>query len=270
MPLSSKAKRFNRRQISRLRKSTRRKSVKKVSKFVKKYVKRQIHKNIENKQSFVNNQIGFGSALESPDLNFAPILWMTGYHTLGLGVTDGNRVGNQVRIRRVMLKYVIVPLPYDAATNATPQPFHVQLFLGRVKQAKSYLPTSTDVGLLFNAGSSSFGPSGGLIDLNSDVNTGYWDIKKVWEHKVGYAIDKNISTTYQEFANNDFKYNVVRKMDITRYIQKLIQFNDSSASVQNGNLFFGYQAISATGNATGASQILARMNYSITITYEDA
>lgn len=183
MPLSSKAKRFNRRQISRLRKSTRRKSTRKVSKTIKRYVKKEIHRNIENKQTFVNNQIGFGSVLESPDLNFAPILWYPGYHTLALGVSDGNRLGNQVRIRKVMLNYVIVPLPYDAATNTAPQPCHIQLFLGRIKQAKSVLPTSTDVGLLFNAGSTSFGPSGGLIDLNSasSINTGYWDMKKVWE-----------------------------------------------------------------------------------------
>jgi len=271
MPLSKKAKAFNRRQISKAKKSMGRKS-KYVPKSVKRYVKKEIHRNIENKNFFVNNQVGFGSALESPDLNFAPILWYPGYHTLGLGVTDGARISNQVRIRKVILSYVIVPLPYDAATNNVPQPVHVQLFLGRLKQAKSVLPTSTDVATLFNAGSTSFGPSGGLIDLNSarSINTGFWDIKKTWEHKLGYAVDKNISTTYQEFANNDFKYNVVRRMDITKHIQKLVQFNDSSSQVQNGNLFFGYQAISATGNATGATQLLCRMNYSITITYEDA
>lgn len=263
---------YSKRQYSKSGKKSQRGKGKRstVSTSVRKYVKKQIHKNIENKQSFVNNQIAFGSALESPDLNFAPILWYSGFHTLGLGVTDGARISNQVRIRKVMLKYVIVPLPYDAGTNTAPQPVHVQLFLGRVKQAKSVLPTSTDVGLLFNAGSTSYAPSGGLIDLNSDINTGYWDIKKVWQHKLGYSIDKNISTTYQEYANNDFKYNVVKKMDITQYVQKMVQFNDSTSSVQNGNLFFGYQAVSATGNATGATQLLCRMNYSVTITYEDA
>lgn len=270
MPLSNKAKRFNRRQIAKVRKSSRRKSSKTVSTSVKRYVKRELHKQIETKSSFVSNQITFGSALESPDLNFAPILWYPAYHTLSIGAADGARIGNKVGIRRVMLRYVLIPMPYDASTNPTPQPVVVQLFLGRIKPAKSLLPGASDVALMFNAGSSSYGPAGSLIDLNSVVNEGYWDIKKKWTHKIGFQIDKNISTTYQEYSNNDFKMFAMGTLDITKMVQKVVQFNDSTSTPQNGNLFFGYQSIAATGGPTGATVLNCRINYTINIEYEDA
>lgn len=250
----------------------RKKSTKKVSTTVKRYIKREIGRKVETKTAYVNNQITFGNINQSSTLNFAPILWYTGYHTLASGVLDGQKLGNKVSIKRVLLKYVLFPQPYDITTNPIPQPIHVQMFLGRVKQSKSLLPSAGDVAMLFNQGSTTVSPTGNLTDLNGMINKDYWDMKKVWEHKLGFSAytGSGSSAAPQYYQNNDFKYNVVRTMDITRMVNKLALFNDSANSVQNGNLFFGYQSLAASGGTTGAATINCKINYSIHIEYEDA
>lgn len=256
-----------------MRKRTyRKKSAKKVTLPVKRYVKKVISRQVETKSAYVNNQITFGNINQSSTLNFAPILWYTGYHTLASGVLDGQKLGNKVTIKRVLLKYVLLPQPYDITTNPVPGPIHIQMFLGRVKQSKALLPSAGDVAMLFNQGSTTVSPTGNLTDLNGMINKDYWDMKKVWEHKLGFAAytGSGSSAAPQYYQNNDFKYNVVRTMNITRMVQKLALFNDSANSVQNGNLFFGYQSLAASGGTTGATTVNAKINYSIHIEYEDA
>lgn len=239
---------------------------------VKQYVKKAIALKAENKSTVVTFNNTFGSILESPDMGMYPILWYTGYHTLAQGVLDGNRIGNRVNIRKVMLRYVLNPQEYSATFNPNPLPTHIQLFLGRVKQSKSVLPSTTEIGRLFNAGSIAYGPAGNLSDLNAIINDDYWDIKKKWTHKLAFAEYAGTGSVPGQnyFANNDFKLNHVRTLDITRYVQKMVTFDDSNATVQNGNLFFFYQAIAANGGSTGASIVNSRINFSIEIQYEDS
>lgn len=272
MPYSKGAKRTMRR-YGRKRSNYRKKSAVKVSSSVKKYVRKAIHKQIENKSTFVSQTISFGSVLESSDLNMYPILWYPAYHTLANGVLDGNRIGNRVNIRKVYLRYALFPLPYDVGTNPTPVPTHIQLMLLRTKQNRSALVNSTDLGRLFQSGGSAYGPSGTLLDLNSSLNRDYFDANhcKIWSHKLSTA---NIQGSggqlaYQTFANNDFKLNHVKKMDITKMFQKTVIFDDGQY-VQNGNVSFGFQSIASNNSATGATILNARIQYTIEIIYEDA
>lgn len=246
----------------------------KVSQAVKQYVQRTIARKAETKSFYVSTVTNFGSTLAGtgPELNFKPILWYPLYHSLAQGVLDGQRVGNKVTIKAVYLKYVLNMLQYDAATNPNPLPVHVQLFLGRLKSDKSSIPVSADVAQLFNAGSATFGPAGNLTDLNATVNKDYWDMKKVWSHKLGcaeYAGTGSVANQ-QFFSNNDFKLNVVKRLNITRMLQKVAVWNDATNFVQNGNLFFGYQSLAANAGTTGAAVINTRIQYSIEIEYEDS
>lgn len=271
MPYSKGAKRTMRR-YGRKRSNYRKKSTKTVPKSVKKYVKKQIHKNVETKSFFVQNGVNTGSVLESADWNMTPVLFYPGYHTLSQGVLNGNRIGNRCMLRKVYLRYTINPLPYDAATNVAPSPQHVMLILCRLKQAKSILPTSTDLTRLFDNGSGSFGANGTLTDLCADYNRDYFDIAKAWKERVGYAAYSGTGAlpAQQNFTNNDYPFNVVRKLDITKYFNKTMIFDDATATVQNQNLFFGFVSVNGTGNASGATQLTIKVNWSYQILYEDA
>lgn len=244
----------------------------KVSVAVKKYVKRALGSVIENKTVAVTASSEFGSINESPDMNVYPMLPYTGYLTIPQGVTQGTRTGNQVKIRRVMLNYVLHPLRYDATTNITPQPLEVLLYLGTIKRAKGEIPFAPDFSNLFQLGGTSTAPTGTISDICFDINKDFWDIKKSWSHKLGYSDYDGAGTNsnFQRYANNDYKLSYVRKLDITKLCPSSIKFDDSNSVTQGNNLFFFYQAVSANGNGLASTQQVAKINFYLTITYEDA
>lgn len=243
-----------------------------ISTKLKKYVKKQIHKNIENKCVNLELATEFGSYLQNNTMNVQP---MCPYTTLFPGPSSGvlvnNRIGNEIRPRKVMLRYVLRPTPYSATTNPSPAPVHVQMFLGYLKQASGVLPQILDF-TIFNNGSSSFTPSGTLSDLCAPLNKDQWTIVKTWTHKIGFADNQNsgVNVSWQGYANNDFKLNVVKKLDITKHIPKVIKFNDAVQSQQGRNLFFFYQAIAANGSPMTSVIRPVAINYWIDFHYEDA
>jgi len=243
-----------------------------VSVGVKKYVKKQIHKNIENKKVQIQSGLSFGSVAEAPDFNPYPMLPQAGFWSIPGGVGQGGRIGNQCTIRKLTLSYVLFPKPYDVTTNPNPIPQEVDLYLGYVKSTPSTTPSNLDIAQLYQAGSGVAAPSGTLRDLCATVNTDYWTIKKRWRHKIGYSTNSgtggNAGNAF--YANNDFKYNVVNKIDITKFVPKQLLFNDSNNTVMHRNLFFMHQSLRADNNTTGATQLPMGMEFWIDIEYEDA
>lgn len=213
-----------------------------VSAGVKKYVKKELHKNIENKVMNVAVANAFGNILQNSNMNVFPMTPYTGYLVISQGITQNARIGNKVSTRRVMLNYCMVPKPYDATTNPLCRPQEIDMFLGYVKGTPSTLPVATDFNNLYQVGSTSLGPQGELPDLIADINTDYWVIKKRWRHKLGYAdvTGTGASPGSQYYANNDFKFNVVKKLNITKFCPKTLVWNDASNTPTSRGLFFFY------------------------------
>lgn len=238
----------------------------------KEYVKRILDNRIEKKQICIEQSQSFGSIQESNDMNMFPMCPYTGLFTIPIGTTDGTRVGNEIRIRKVTLRYVLRTMQYQNGVNDNPQPVHVQFFLGYTNVAPGVLPTSADLQTLFQSGSSSFAPDGSLSDLISVINDDYWTIKKSWIDKLGTAVFSGPGNlqNYGFFANNDFPLSVVKSLDITALCPKKIKFNDSAAISQGPNLFLFYQAVNTTGTSGGATQRPAGIDYWVDFEYEDA
>jgi len=243
-----------------------------VSVGVKKYVKNQIHRNIENKCVQIQNALSFGNYVESTDLNAFPMLPLTGYFTIPQGTGQGGRIGNTLKVRKVMLSYVVFAQPYDVLVNPTPIPQEVDMYLGYVREKPSTVPTNIDTASLYQAGSSTATPQGSLRDLVSTINTDYWIIKKRWRHKIGYSSNSgtggNAGNAF--FANNDFKLNEVRKLNITSMCPATMKFNDATNTQLNRNLFFMFQAVRSDGAVAGGTILPCRIEYFIDIEYEDA
>jgi len=243
-----------------------------VSLAVKKYVKRTIHSQIENKSVQINGGYGFGNVLEGPDLNAYPMCPLNGYWSIPQGTGAGGRIGNQIKTRKCYLSYVLRPLPYDAISNAFVRPMEVQMMLGYVKNTPSIIPSSFDVNQIFQSGSSVAAPVGTLRDLIATVNSDYWVVKKKWIHKLGFANNAGTGANgnAQSYANNDFKLNVVKRIDITKFVPSTYQFNDNSITPTSKNLFFMFQAVSAGGDLFTATQLPANIEFWIDFHYEDA
>jgi len=239
---------------------------------VKKYIKKTISANVENKMANANYAGAFGNAVANPSLYSYPMTPYTGYMTIGQGVQQNQRIGNSIKVKRAILRYVLRPMPYDAGSNPFPAPVQVDLYLGRTRLCGGDLPITGDMTTLFQNGNTSFGPVGNLNDLISETNKDYWHIAKRWSHKVGTADSYGSGSTAgaQYFANNDFKLNVVRKMDITKHYPKILKFNDGTNQVQGNGLFLFYQCLNASGGTNGSTTMPCHITFWIDVRYEDA
>lgn len=255
-----------------MKKTKRRGAKKRVSLAVQNYVKHSIAKNVENKSVQINGGVSFGSVNESPDFNAYPMCPLSGYWSIPQGVTQGSRIGNTIKPKSVRLSYVLRPTYYDATYNPNPTPCEVQLLLGYVKNSPSNAPVATDIGQLFQSGSSVTAPVGSLRDIISIVNRDYWVIKKRWTHKIGYASNTGTGGIGAQafLANNDFKYNVVKTINITKMIPATISFNDASVSATTKNLFFMYYAVSANGAVLASPYTPCNIEFWVDFSYEDA
>jgi len=242
-----------------------------VSSKVKKYVKKAIHSLAENKIVSINQALRFGSVTNSPLLNMYPVLPYTGYTTIPAGVTQGTRIGNRCKVMKVILKYVLYATAYDAGFNPNPQPCEVQLFLLNLKQATGVMPTATQLAGLVQVGSTSTALAGNLSDiaLNS-WNKDVFNVKS-WTHKVGYSAYTGTGglAGQQYFQSNDFKFNVIRRMDITKMVASTLRFDDGGSTHLGKNMFFGFQCVPAGGGVLNASATPCSIQYWIDILYED-
>lgn len=254
------------------RRRTTKKSVPKVSKVVRKYVKKEIAKQAENKVINIEQAREFGSYLDSNTMNAFPLTpYITLFPSPTLGVNSNQRIGNECRTRRVTLNYVLRPTPYNATFNPLPVPVHVQFYLGYVKQASGVLPVSADFTAFYQNGSSSLAPSATLSDLIADVNTDKFTILKSWVHKIGFQNSNGTGANvgWSTYSNNDFRLNVVKKMDITKMYPKILRFDDATQSLQGRGLFMWYQAVSANGLALAANIRPVAIDFWVKLEFED-
>lgn len=241
----------------------------------KDYVKRLLDSRIESKVANINSGGAFGTVLNETSMNAYPMMPLVGYWTIGQGVTQSTRVGNDIRVRKVILSYVIRPMAYNAGTNPQPVPCEIDMYLLYTKRAPSVRPTAGDFNNLYESGASSIPASGSLNDLAATVNKDYFSCHR-WGHKVGVSVANGTAVSNvpqvqnQYYSNNDFKYNVVNRMDITKFIpQKKISFNDGDGTSFK-NLFLCYQCVASDGTIRAAAEEMMHIDFWIRFEYEDA
>ena len=197
---------------------------------------------------------------------------MIPYINITQGTGQSNRIGNQIRTRKCEFCFTLTPNAYNGVTNSTPCPQEVVFFFGVVKNSKPIVPTVADFQKLFQEGNLSTAPIGALQDLTKDINSDWWTIRKMVRFKVGNATygGTGINNTQQSFTNNDFKMNIVKRMDLTSICPKLVRFNDATqAQPTNDGLFmfvFGVPSFGGFGNNLSP----LRLDYTINYSFEDA
>lgn len=243
-----------------------------VSAKIKNYVNKAIAVRVENKVINFSSNLTVCSYVNDNTLRSSALTPNGAGFTLTQGTAQNARIGNSITIKKIMFNYTLYPLGYDVTTNTTPKPGVVQMILARVKQAPNDIPNSTHVGLLFQAGNSAGPPTGSITDANKMFNKDYWTILKSWTHKVGYAsIDGTGGQIARQYhANNDFPMFVQRKMNITKYCNKIMKFQDNTSYTQTPGIFLMTQWLNADGTIAGGSQLMANLEYYINFEYEDS
>lgn len=243
---------------------------------IKRMIKRIIARDVENKtvQQIVNTR-----ALSVP----ADAIGFDTFNVISLGPAavslpitqgtgQGNRVGNTIKTKKLSLKGVIYPLPYNLTTNAIMRPLQVRMWIFYDRANPTEFPAPAVGANFFQNGSSSVGPAGDLTDMYRPVNTDRYRVLEQRTFKLGYA---NYGGTVpgpdaQFFANNDFSLNQIFSFSLAKHYPKLVKFNDNNADPTTRHLYLLVEVVPAVGGSFVSATQPANIQWIQDYVYEDA
>lgn len=235
-----------------------------------KLIKKVIHKTAETKLASSEMVIGFGNNQQSPTMNVRTLSPSSAYMPIIQGPSQDERIGNRIQTKSVILRYILHALPYNATTNTAPCPIDVVMWIGRLKRSIDS-PTSANFSNFLQYGSASVAPVGDLSDINGVINKDYFTVDKKIVHKIGFADygGTGVNVGAQSYANNDYKYNVVRKVNLTKCFAKTYVFNDADNDPQNSRTYIWFEAIRADGLTGISTNIPCMFRGTLDYTYTD-
>lgn len=258
------------------RAGAKRKSMKKTSKKDKQlatiaYVKKLVDSRIEDKAQHFDDVINFGSYFLDLDLNAVPIGPSSTSYLVNQGPGQGQRIGNVIRVKKVILKYYLFPLP-QSETNSPVQPQIVRIWVGNIRSDLSVKPDSTYIAKLYQSGNSAVPPTNTVDDMLAPINKDLFVEKASRIHKVGHAIGDPSSDAYvqvnQFFSNNDSVMGTFGTIDCTKFFRTKLHFDDAT-NTPDSNVFMWMEAVNCD-NSQSLTGPTVKMVYNIEFVYEDA
>lgn len=240
-----------------------------VSSAVKSYVKRTISNNLENKTAYDEGTSVISAYNISTSLYAFPLHPYTAFTEIAQGVGAGTRVGNKIKLKKVLLKYILTPLPYNVTTNPIPAPNIIKLWFGYQKNKPLERTPATPS--FFQLGNIAAQPQGFLQDLIQATNKDLFKIYKTQTHKLGWSANNGTGgqSQYQNQQNNDFKMNVMKTINITRYMTKTVNFDDTNLNQTNGHGLYMYATCVRADGQTQAT-LPVNLQWWLDYQYEDA
>lgn len=246
---------------------------------IKKMIRREISRNNENKTAQYYNfdtRLYIPGNANFPNDNIFPIGIDPGAIVINQGTGQGQRVGNQIKMKKLMFKGTVVPLPYDATFNANPQPVQLKMWIFYQKTTPTAVPNPMAGPGFFQNGSVDKGFQNDLVDMWSPVNTDVYRVLTTRTFKLGYADysgtaqNTGNNAAAQSFSNNDFKLNANFSINLSKYYPQRVKFNDNTAVPTTRGLFCMCQYVASTGAPLPTSAYMLNIQYMLTCQYEDA
>jgi len=241
------------------------------AKLVQKMVKREIARNIENKQ--VRNQLT--QRIGSYPANFPNFSTRNVIDTslllrnIGQGSGQGQRIGNHIKLKNMTLNCTLFP----SSTYTKPILVKMWIVSDRLNPCNA---TATDVtdsmdntlsqpgGTFFENGNTTSGLLGNLFDLSMTTNKDRFRLFKTKIFKLG------VNNT-AGFHNNDYKLTCRYKINLTKYMNKLVKYQDSLTTPwYNRRVFVIFSGIGVDDIAPTFGQECATLSYTLDARYEDA
>lgn len=216
-------------------------------KVVQKMIKTEIAKNVENK---ITGNISTSNSVLSIDTNamgnisqfnyfvFNPV--NSGVLTINQGVDVQSRIGNQIKLKRYVIKGSVY---YDPATDVNHNIWsgqnqgYIDLYIGRPVNLDNVI-TNQLTGLYQN-GNADITPQCQILDRTYKINKDYYKIYWHKRFKIGNAgVQGVIANNNGQINNNDYKLNVEFGVDLCKLACKnrVVKYNDNSTIPQDSLL----------------------------------
>lgn len=240
---------------------------------IKTLIKKEFSRNAENKcAQYYGTLLNIGPVANTAVFanSVIPISPYASYLSIQQGTSQGQRVGNRIKIKNLTFKGSFVPSAYNATTNPVPRPCNIVMWLFYKYDNPDTLTVPGNDFL--QLGGSSQALTGGIIDQTAPINTDSYRVLAKRVFKLGFAAYEGtgITVSQQAFHNNDYKYNCPFSINVTKYLVKNVKFDDNTTSPTTRGLFACFEAVSATGGAMTSAYIPAELSYTLDCSYEDA
>lgn len=190
--------------------------------------------------------------------------------SISRGPNESNRIGSEIRIKKVMLKCNFLPSPVSG-DNVIPRPQIVKVYFGYAKSqlgvSRGELPSAALD--FFKVQGTNVAPEGDVRDLNKTINTDlYTIVKKSRNMKIGNSRYFQSQLAEQDYNNNDFSLFKTYNVDLTKFYHKTQKFNETDAGSSNRGLFAYVTCVDASG--TQSTELPMQMSYELCISYTDS
>jgi len=235
-----------------------------ISANVKTYVQRAINRSIEKKQIVshaVNINIPCASASIPANIPCIP--------DISQGAAHNQRIGNEVKCSKAVVRGYVNYLPYNIATNPQSSPIWIKMFLVSSKKINTNNFGATSVTSdFFDLGGASGTFNGNMRDMVTPINEDAWTIHSTSTVKLGFTNGNSggAPVTNATWYDNS-QMSAPFYFDYTKHLTKL-KYNDATAACTNKNLFVAFQAVYADGTNTAITP--AEFHYSLVFDYTDA
>lgn len=251
----------------------RRYKIQKVSKPLKLAIQRVVARNEEKK---TNNYYSIGNPMVgSSNSGWAngciPVSPNATGFIINQGTGQGQRVGNQIKVKQMRLKIIFTARAYNLSTNPTPMPFQVRCLLLKDKLGPCATPTNL-TSELFQSSSTSIGPLNDLVDMILPINKDRYQVYYDTTVKVGpqFYTGTGSAPDTGNGSSNDFMYNPELNIDCSKFLPSKIQFDDTSSNPTSHGLWLLMIPTNANGSPIGAGWVVGDYNYSAELDYTDA
>ena len=198
-----------------------------------------------------------------------------GYLNIPTGTGNGQRVGNRITTKSLVMKYIMSQSAQNATTNPIPTPLEVMIYFFKVKVRPQETPAIGNLrGVnadFFEYGNQSIGFDGSLYDVLHKINPDKYTYLCHRRHKLGYSSNnQQANTLYVNSHNNDFKMNIVGSVNLTKYCPKEIIYDDSAGSTTSSPYIFCLvQPLNATGFVNPITTLPVNMLFELQYRYVD-
>lgn len=253
---------------------------------LRKYVLKQVHRNVENKMRMSGGS-GLIMPTTHPNYQTHCIFPLTPYYEAGLSATQNlditqgtgisNRIGNNITTRSGYLRAVIYPRAYGATDNVAPGPINVTFWIFKLKSGQTDSSGNVLATLQTNWFKNNNSVGGIQNNLADDVmipNDSAVTILKRKVYKLGVSETVAGSggvAAAQYQMNNDYKYNHIIRMNLTKYLRKKIKYQDNNTMPLTATTWLAITVAKADGSAFANNvQIPAAYNLEYDYRFEDA
>ncbi len=190
-------------------------------------------------------------------INPVPVSLITsgdgGVGSIALGISDGQRVGNKMKVTKCTLKLL-------ATSSGIQYPAILQVMIGTIKGDKLTAPTTGQLSEIYQDGISAQGFDPTRLSLMRNVNRDLFNIHRTFQMKVGPADASTVT------SNNDFSFMVRKSLSLTPLLG-MWNFNDSDEFPTNKGLYIWCHWIAANTGTSNSSP--PELEYYTVIEYTD-